>query len=58
MGWCRRSQAEDAYGVVLTPTKTADLAATATRRSAAKEERGAPQPFDFGYTPPVREAAE
>ena len=37
------------YGVVLTPTNTADLAATAKRRNAAKEERGAPQPFDFGY---------
>jgi len=36
----------------------ADLAATAKRRAAAREGRGPAQPFDFGYTPPVREAAE
>jgi hypothetical protein len=23
-----------------------------------REERGAPEPFNFGYQPPIREAAE
>jgi N-methylhydantoinase B len=57
-GLVSRGQAEAGYGVVLTPANTADLAATAKRRAAARAERGPPQPFDFGYTPPVREAAE
>ncbi len=57
-GLVSRDQASTAYGVVLTPDNKADVAASATRRTALKLERGAPPPFDFGYTPPVRQAAE
>ena len=37
---------------------SARRAATQRRREAARKERGATRPFDFGYTPPAREAAE
>ncbi|HEY4171348.1 MAG TPA: hydantoinase B/oxoprolinase family protein, partial [Reyranella sp.] len=57
-GLVSREQAEEAYGVMLSAENTVEVAATATRRAAAKEQRGEPAPFDFGYTPPVREAAE
>lgn len=46
-------------GVVLTADNQVDVAATDAKRSAVREVRGAPPPFDFGYTPPERqEAAE
>ena len=51
-------QAEEAYGVILSKDDQVDAAPTLKLRAAAKEERGAPPPFDFGYTPPERQAAE
>lgn len=57
-GLVSRQQAETSYGVVLTEDNQADAAGTEKRRAAAKEERGPAPAFDFGYTPPVREAAE
>ena len=57
-GLVSREQAETAYGVVLTADNQPDLAATETLRAAAKEKRGEVPPFDFGYTPPERQAAE
>ena len=57
-GLVSREQAETAYAVVLTADNQADEAATLARRAAASAARGPAEPFDFGYTPPVREAAE
>ena len=57
-GLVSEKQAMDAYGVVLTAGNQANLAATAAKRVAEKLVRGEPAPFDFGYTPPVRQAAE
>lgn len=57
-GLVSREQAEKAYGVILTADNEPNLDATTALRAAAKEARGAPPAFDFGYTPPVREAAE
>lgn len=57
-GLVSREQAEAAYGVILTAGNQPDLAATASMRAALKQQRGAPPAFDFGYTPPEREAAE
>ena len=57
-GLVSREEAKASYGVVLMGDDHADLAATAAHRAAAKAERGTPPPFDFGYTPPERQAAE
>ncbi len=57
-GLVSRQQAEEAYGVILSKDDQVDAAPTLKLRAAAKEERGAPPPFDFGYTPPERQAAE
>lgn len=57
-GLVSRRQAEDGYGVLLTADNEPDLAATAKKREAGRKKRGEPARFDFGYTPPVREAAE
>ncbi len=57
-GLVSREQAEKAYGVILTADNEPNLDATASLRAAAKEARGAPPAFDFGYTPPERQAAE
>jgi N-methylhydantoinase B len=46
------------YGVVLNADKTVNLELTQARRKSMRDERGAPEPFNFGYQPPVREAAE
>jgi N-methylhydantoinase B len=43
---------------VLTKDLTVDAEATKSLRKAMREERGAPEPFNFGYQPPIREAAE
>jgi N-methylhydantoinase B len=51
-------KAEADYGVVLTRDNKVDAEATRKRRKATRDERGAPEPFNFGYQPPVREAAE
>ena len=51
-------KAESDYGVVLTKDRAVDVEATKKRRKAIRDERGAPEPFNFGYQPPVREAAE
>jgi N-methylhydantoinase B len=53
-----RQKAEADYGVVLTAENRPDVAATAELRAVRKEQRGAPELFNFGYEPPVREAAE
>lgn len=50
-----REKAKEAYGVVLTGDDQVDEAATAALRAKMKEERGEPEPFNFGYFP---EAAE
>jgi N-methylhydantoinase B len=51
-------KAEEDYGVVLTRDNKVDTDATGKLRKAMREERGAPEPFNFGYQPTVREAAE
>lgn len=51
-------KARSDYGVVLTAANTPDVAATALLRGAQKQERGEPALFNFGFEPPVREAAE
>jgi N-methylhydantoinase B len=43
---------------VLTKDMKVDAEATKSRRKVMREERGAPEPFNFGYQPPIREAAE
>jgi len=43
---------------VLTKDRAVDVEATNKRRNAMRDERGAPEPFNFGYQPPIREAAE
>lgn len=50
-----REKAKEAYGVVLTGDDQVDEVATAALRAKMKEERGEPEPFNFGYFP---EAAE
>jgi len=57
-GLVSREQARAAYGVVLAADDRPDLAASVAHRAEAKQERGAPPAFDFGYTPPERLAAE
>ena len=46
------------YGVVIDDSGNIDKAATAARRAELMEERGAPEPFCFGYSPDQRQAAE
>ena len=53
-----KEKAEADYGVILTVQNQPDIAATAKLRAAQKEKRGAPELFNFGFEPPVREAAE
>ena len=57
-GLVSREQAEDGYGVLLTADNQPDVTATAKKREAVRTKRGEPSRFDFGYTPPVRDAAE
>ncbi len=52
------AKAEADYGVVLTKANAVDVEATKSRRKAMRDARGAPEPFNFGYQPPIREAAE
>jgi N-methylhydantoinase B len=56
-GLVSREQAENAYGVVLTAENLPDEAASVTLRQKAKEKRGEPPAFDFGYSPPDRQAS-
>jgi N-methylhydantoinase B len=51
-------QARDGYGVALTADNQVDAAATERLRQKMRADRGPPAPFNFGYEPPVREAAE
>ncbi|WP_394730719.1 hydantoinase B/oxoprolinase family protein [Altererythrobacter sp. GH1-8] len=46
------------YGVVFTDDGKLDEIATQARRKQLREERGAPEPFSFGFDPEQREAAE
>ena len=51
-------KADSDYGVVLTKDNKVNTEATQNRRKARRDERGEPEPFNFGYQPPMREAAE
>jgi len=53
-----RQSAESAYGVLLADDLKVLVEATEKLRSARKAGRGELQRFDFGYTPPTRQAAE
>lgn len=53
-----REKAERDYGVVIGEDHQVDEAATEALRRRMKDERGAPEPFDFGFIPGVHEAAE
>jgi N-methylhydantoinase B len=53
-----RQSAENAYGVLLADDLKVLVEATEKLRSARKAGRGELQRFDFGYTPPTRQAAE
>ena len=53
-----REQAERDYAVVLTKELKVDEPVTAKARIEAKRKRGAASAFDFGFTPPERQAAE
>ena len=58
-GLVSREQAETDYGVVLTADNQPDVAATRDAASGARRKSAASvPPFDFGYTPPERQAAE
>ena len=57
-GLVSRQQAETGYGVILTADNQPDVAATTKLRDAMKARRGPAPQFDFGYTPPERQAAE
>jgi N-methylhydantoinase B len=57
-GLVSRQQAETGYGVVLTADDQPDIAATTKLRDAMQAKRGPAPAFDFGYTPPERQAAE
>lgn len=57
-GIISRTKAENEYGVMLKTDSKPDLAATEKRRTSMREKRGEAPAFDFGYTPPEREAAE
>ncbi len=51
-------QARQGYGVALTADHHVDAAATEKLRRKMRDDRGPPAPFNFGFEPPVREAAE
>jgi N-methylhydantoinase B len=51
-------EAEEKYGVVLVVENQPDAAKTDALRREMRDKRGEPEPFNFGYFPPVREAAE
>ena len=51
-----RERAESDYGVVISADKTIDVAATEALRTRMKADRGAPEPFDFGFIPGVHAA--
>ncbi len=51
-------KARSDYGVVLDDGGKVDAAATEALRTEMRTERGAPEPFSFGFTPPDRMAAE
>jgi N-methylhydantoinase B len=51
-------KARSDYGLILSAEGTVDTAATATLRAAMRKERGEPEPFSFGFTPPNRVAAQ
>jgi N-methylhydantoinase B len=53
-----REQARTGYGVVLTEDLRVDVGATERLRARMREDRGPPKSFNFGFEPPVREAAE
>ena len=53
-----KDKAASDYGVVFGADGTFDAAATEAKRKALRDERGAPAPFSFGFTPPERMAAE
>ena len=53
-----REQAERDYAVILTKTLHVDEPVTAETRAEAKRKRGPASAFDFGFTPPERQAAE
>jgi N-methylhydantoinase B len=57
-GLVSREQAESSYSVILTADNQPDLAATEKLRAAVRKKRGPAPAFDFGYTPPERQAAE
>lgn len=50
--------AERHYGVVVSASGAVDEDRTTALRARLRAERGAPTPFDFGFTPPQAEAAE
>ncbi|MGC1358119.1 MAG: hypothetical protein WA851_20420, partial [Xanthobacteraceae bacterium] len=51
-------KAKSDYGVILNADNTVNVEQTQARRKAIRDERGPAEPFNFGYEPPVREAAE
>jgi len=53
-----REKAERDYGVVIDESHEVDEAATSALRQRMAEERGTPEPFDFGFIPGVHQAAE
>ena len=57
-GIVSRHKAENDYGVILTADNEPDTAATETKRVAMRDKRGPAPAFDFGFEPPVRDAAE
>ena len=57
-GLVSREHAEEGYGVILTDDNQPDLGATERLRKIKADERGEAPPFDFGYVPPERQAAE
>ncbi|MEO0411372.1 MAG: hydantoinase B/oxoprolinase family protein [Pseudomonadota bacterium] len=44
-------KAENDYGVILTPELDVDETATQALRTKMRTDRGAPEPFSFGFTP-------
>lgn len=57
-GLTSTEKAERDYAVVLTEAGEVDAQTTASLRETRLAERGAPEPFSFGYVPPSSEAAE
>lgn len=52
-----REKAKSDYGVILTASGEVDIAATNALRTKMKNERGAPELFNFGFEPPVAKSA-